>query len=318
MAKKKGNLEFRYYEIPHGESVLALYGDAWVRTYGYDENDQPILDLHFHNLLEIGLCVYGKGEVILEEQPFSYGTGTLTVIPKNYPHTTNAADHKPNKWEYLFLDVDRLLQEFYPENRHLAERLLYRISKSACCTTVQEHPALALLVRQILKEMEVHGEFYREAVCGLLRALLAELARLNPELIEEPRRTEKSRKSELLQITGALEYISDHYDQEIRIGELARLCHMSETHFRRIFVRCMGVHPIDYLNQARIKNACELLKKTNDSVTEISIKCGFCSSATFNRNFRKFMGITPNEWKKLPENYERRLTKNNISYYDGW
>ena len=82
MARKKGNVEFRYYEIPHGEPVLALYGDAWIRTYGYDEKDQPILDLHFHNLLEVGLCIYGDGEIILEETAFPYQAGTLTVIPK--------------------------------------------------------------------------------------------------------------------------------------------------------------------------------------------------------------------------------------------
>lgn len=318
MARKKGNVEFRYYEIPHGEPVLALYGDAWIRTYGYDENDQPIQDLHFHNLLEIGLCIYGDGEIILEGTAFPYQAGTLTVIPKNYPHTTNAANHQPNKWQYLFLDVDKLLTEFYPDNRRISERLAYRISKCACCTMVQEHPDLALLVRQILKEMEAHEEFYREVTLGLLRALVMEMARLNPELIEKSDREERSRKSDILQITRALEHVSDHYDREIKIGDLAQLCHLSETHFRRIFARCMGVHPIDYVNQVRVKNACELLKKSNDSITEISSKCGFCSLATFNRNFRKFMGITPNEWKKLPENYERRLAENKISYYDGW
>lgn len=318
MARRRENVEFRYYAVPHGEPVLALYGDAWIRTYGYDENDQPIRNLHFHNLLEIGLCIYGEGEVVLEETAFPYQTGTLTVIPKNYPHTTNVANHQPNKWEYLFLDAEMLLEDFYPDNRRLSGRLAYRISKGACCTTVQEHPTLNLLVRQILKEMKAHGELYREAAYGLLRALLIEMARLNPELIEKSEREERSRRADVLQITSALEYVGDHYDREIKIGDLAQLCHLSETHFRRIFARCMGVHPNDYVNQVRVRNACGLLKKTNDSVTEISIKCGFCSLSTFNRNFRKFMGITPSEWKTLPENYERRLAENNISHCDGW
>ena len=46
---------------------------------------------------------------------------------------------------------------------------------------MQEHPTLALLVRQILKEMQVREEFYRETTMGLLRALVVEMARLNPE-----------------------------------------------------------------------------------------------------------------------------------------
>ena len=103
---------------------------------------------------------------------------------------------------------------------------------------------------------------------------------------------------------------------EIKI-DLAQLCHLAETLFKWI-LRGMGVHPIDYVNQVWVRNACRLLKKTNDSIMEISIKCGFGSSAAFNRNFRKFMGITPNEWKKLPENYERRLTKQYLRGYDGF
>lgn len=34
MARKKENLEFRYYDIPHGEPLLALYGEDWIRPYG--------------------------------------------------------------------------------------------------------------------------------------------------------------------------------------------------------------------------------------------------------------------------------------------
>ena len=38
MARKRENLEFRYYDIPHGEPLLALYGEDWIRPYGYDKN----------------------------------------------------------------------------------------------------------------------------------------------------------------------------------------------------------------------------------------------------------------------------------------
>lgn len=48
--KKRQEMEFRYYEIPHGEIVLALLGNSWIREYGND-----IAKLHFHNLLELSL-----------------------------------------------------------------------------------------------------------------------------------------------------------------------------------------------------------------------------------------------------------------------
>lgn len=68
MAKQREKVEYRYYEIPEGEAVLALLGEDWIREYG-----KQIKFLHFHNLLEIGYCHWGSGEVVLGQEhiPFS-------------------------------------------------------------------------------------------------------------------------------------------------------------------------------------------------------------------------------------------------------
>ena len=49
--KKKDTIELRFYEVPQNEYVLALLGEDWIRDYGHDE-----VNLHFHNLMEIGFC----------------------------------------------------------------------------------------------------------------------------------------------------------------------------------------------------------------------------------------------------------------------
>ena len=49
--KQKETVELRLYEIPQGEPVLALLGEEWNRVYGHDN-----FYLHFHNLMEIGIC----------------------------------------------------------------------------------------------------------------------------------------------------------------------------------------------------------------------------------------------------------------------
>ena len=61
--KKKDTMELRFYEVPQNEYVLALLGDSWIRDYGHDESN-----LHFHNLMEIGYCKHGTGELILNEE----------------------------------------------------------------------------------------------------------------------------------------------------------------------------------------------------------------------------------------------------------
>ena len=76
--------------------------------------------------------------------------------------------------------------------------------------------------------------------------------------------------------------------------------------------------PMDYVNLIRIQKACELMKKSNDSMDTIAIKCGFTTTSTFNRNFRKFLDTSPYQWKINPENYEHKLLNYRISALKGW
>ena len=104
----------------------------------------------------------------------------------------------------------------------------------------------------------------------------------------------------------------------IRVEELAKACHMSETHFRRLFEGCMNMSPVDYINLVRIQKACDLMKKTNDSMDIVAQKVGFATTSTFNRNFKKFLNTSPYQWKINPENYEHKLLNYHISARKGW
>ena len=110
--KKKDTMELRFYEVPQGEYVLALLGDNWIRDYGHDESN-----LHFHNLMEIGYCKNGTGELILNEETKRYEPAMVSIIPQNYPHVTiSDIAEGPSYWEYLFFDPMVMIQELYPDN----------------------------------------------------------------------------------------------------------------------------------------------------------------------------------------------------------
>lgn len=53
-----------------------------------------------------------------------------------------------------------------------------------------------------------------------------------------------------------------------------------------------------YVNDIRLKYACQRLELTNDSMIEISLDCGFESQRTFNRVFKAFYHMTPTEYRK--------------------
>lgn len=307
--KKKPKMEYRYYEMPADSPVLALLGEKWIQNYG-----RNIDYLHFHNHLEIGFCYSGKGILTLEEEDCVFTGGMFSVIPKNFPHTTNSDGETFSSWEYLFIDADTFLTDFYHSNPIMADRMIRRVNRKVHFCKVAEKPEMVELIHQIMEIMRNRKELYLEEVKGIVLALLVEIARWNKT---EGETGEKLVGNSSL-ISPALDYISEFSDQQIRIEELAQMCHISETHFRRSFSECMNMTPVEYINWVRIKTACDELKKTNDSIGDIAIRTGFATLSTFNRNFHKIMGITPHEWRKNPECYERKLLNYDIKTQEGW
>lgn len=308
--KKQETMEFRYYDLPQKECVLALLGEDWIREYG-----DGIVCLHFHNLMEIGYCRDGYGILSLDEKNLPYEPGMVSVIPRNYPHTTNSEAGTKSYWEYLFLDPESILRSLYPENEYYRKKLLHLINREAVFGRIEEYPQLVGIVVEIMEEMRYKKEFYIEAARGLVTAFLFEVARINQDKPEEEYRGKKGGMSA---IGKALSYIGMNYREPIRIEELAEQCSMSETHFRRLFHEYMKMTPVDYVNMVRVQMACELMKKANDSMNDVAIKCGFVTTSTFNRNFKTMIGVTPYQWKKNPENYESRLLQFHISAAKGW
>ena len=106
--KKKTVVELRFYEIPQNEPVLALLGENWIRNYGHDVKNE-----HFHNIMEVALCRDGEGSLLFNGKEIAYDTGSVCVLPANYPHTTNSKEGTKSDWEYFYVDTENVLNKLY-------------------------------------------------------------------------------------------------------------------------------------------------------------------------------------------------------------
>jgi two-component system response regulator YesN len=92
--------------------------------------------------------------------------------------------------------------------------------------------------------------------------------------------------------------IQMHYaDRELSPYKIAELIDMAPGYMGRIFKKQVSKSIPDYLNEYRIERAKELLITTNDSIEEISQKTGYNNSSYFYKVFKKYMGITPAEYR---------------------
>lgn len=310
--KKKAQMQFRYYRMAYGSSILALLGEKWIRSYGSD-----VEYLHFHNLLEIGYCYDGAGQLVLGKEDCRYEKDMFSVIPRNFPHTTNSENGEVNRWEYLFVDLEGVLGEWFQNNTRRMNEIIKRINSKAVVTRAEDKPLMAAKVLEIMDTIRQMDEYYMEKAKALMIALLLDIARMFEREGGRAREAVRMEHSAVM-VSKVLDYVGYHYMEPILVEDLARMCHVSETHFRRIFTGYMEMTPLQYINTVRIQNACEYLRRTDWQVSDIANKCGFTTISTFNRNFKEIMGETPMEWRKCPENYEQQLLEFNIHSEEGW
>ncbi|PWK18155.1 AraC-like DNA-binding protein [Arcicella aurantiaca] len=96
-----------------------------------------------------------------------------------------------------------------------------------------------------------------------------------------------------------IQYIKEHITEKLSIEKLCDLACMSKANFFRQFKRELGITPVDFINQERIKIAKELLSDTHNDISDACFKAGFSSTNYFFIIFKKYVGVTPGKFKEL-------------------
>lgn len=286
--------EFRYYQIPAGDYVMALLGKGWEICYGAD---QPPDQLHFHNYMEVGYCYRGRGELIISERTYRYSGDMFSVIPENIPHTTNSDPDSICKWEFLYFDIDNFIRYEMKDCGMDPEALIRMVNRRGTLKSREHHPMLAGLIREIIEECRAKKPYSREILKAYIRVLVFSILRLDEE--HEQLRLRTLRDSNY--VGKGMRFIDSHYQEDLHVADVAAVCGLSESHFRRIFEKATRMKPVDYLNMVRVSKACEMLQKENLTMAEVSRKAGFLTPSSFNRNFKALTGMTPLSWRKTAQ-----------------
>lgn len=94
-----------------------------------------------------------------------------------------------------------------------------------------------------------------------------------------------------------LHYIHQHLTEKIPVDVLTRKAYLSRNMFFKWFKEQFGITPLEYINRERIKLAKQLLSDKQNSITSVSLQCGFSDVNYFVRLFKKTEGITPGAYQ---------------------
>ena len=280
-------LEYRNYELPADFPLLVLTGDQWHIS------PIPGKHLHIHNCLEIGVCHTSGGTMVFNNQHIHFSAGDVTCIARNVPHTTWSDPEEASRWSYLFLEPDALLGPAALRQISGLKDAGYFLSDCHLLLHGSRDAWARRYAEDIIQEMAEQPPGYQARVRGLCVALLIGMLRVYSQ--EE---TESVRDPEMSFLSPALDYIHEKYMLDFPQERLSQACHLSPTHFRRLFKEEIGTSPLAFLHQTRILKSCALLRSSGLSVTEVAGKVGYNSLSSYNRHFSQAMGCTPMAWRK--------------------
>lgn len=94
-----------------------------------------------------------------------------------------------------------------------------------------------------------------------------------------------------------VDYVEQNYRGNLEVAELARIACLSESQFRKRFVRLFKISPQQFITRIRVQTAAKLLSSTETPIAEVALKCGFCDQSYFTRQFSSFFGVSPKKYR---------------------
>lgn len=247
---------------------------------------------HFHPEIELAYIKGGAGRRHIGKHLSKYSNGDLLLIGSNLPHYGFTQPHFKNEKEIVLqFNQDFLGKDFLdiPEANKIRD-LLDRADYG-----VHFNPAARKIIGPKIEALSDIPPFKR--LLAFIR-ILDEMSEcddyevLNKEKIKAEE--ENAQDEKLAQIFGI---IRKDYHQEIKLVSLADQANMTVPSFCRYFKKQSGKTFTQFINEYRIIHACKLLSESTKMITEIAEESGYKNFSYFNRQFQKFTGKTPTEYR---------------------
>lgn len=287
--KNKKSAEFYYRSIIDSEVVQALLGTE-------DIHEDPSRK-HFHNLMEVGICRRGNGEILCKNRKYRYSEETIIIVPANEVHAIISTGDEKSFWEYIYINPLAVLKQtdILRRERKLSQ---YFVNDQVIVRDREDALFLREEVNLLMDQMRVKEYGYCQCVWGLTYAILMEIVKINHEMDDKQGNSWKVDKRSSSNITRALDYVDEHFGEDIRTSDIAKAAFVSETTLRKLFHEHFDMSPGQYVNYIRIQKAGELMRRTDASIAEVAGTVGYDNLSTFINNFKLYTGETPSKWKE--------------------
>lgn len=280
------------FRVMKGEREFVTYQkNATVRVWYGAITD--MYEMHYHSAVEICLPTMGGCQVTTQKEKFFVREGEVLIIPPGEPHALKM-DQGCARYLIIFEMNGAFTMKEFSALRALMLRTIYLDREEE--VTAEVHAVLMDLV-QIYESYSTLRNLHCYARLLDMYALLGE--KYLPRIASREEMSAINRISGEDAFNRALEYVNKNYAEDITLDSLADYAGFSRYTLSRMFTRHTGNTFTQYLNTRRVSMAAELLSQSDLPVTQVALRVGFGSIATFNRVFRAIRGCTPSQFRNV-------------------
>ncbi|MFY0689912.1 MAG: AraC family transcriptional regulator [Cyclobacteriaceae bacterium] len=256
--------------------------------YQQDSFEHP---WHFHPEYELTLILQSSGIRYVGNNISDFQEGDLVLLGSNLPHCWKNADDHRDKSRSLVIQWQKETIGDLPVFR----RIHHLLNKSQ--RGLYFHPNNRNTISNLMHQVEHENGMDRYLKFIELMDYLSQYA--DYELIAGASYSYDMSSDTTDRLNRVQLFVKNKFKEKIKLSEIASELSMSEQAFSRFFSKTMNKPFFEFVNEYRVNIASRHILETDLQMAEIAYKCGYESLPFFYKQFKKFKGYTPLEFRKM-------------------
>jgi AraC-like DNA-binding protein len=287
--------------LPPGHAVLAERGANYMWPY----------HVHSHACYELIIMTGHRGQLVVDDHQGSFQPGMAFLLAPGVAHSFHSEQPYPEpRWGISRpTDLSCELVYFHPrlvDPAHVPEltALAPLLSRARLGLSFAAGSEAVARVRELVQGV-VATSFPPARIAGLIAAL-GLLAGAGGEALAEHGAASPYRDEDMIRLEALRELLRRRFREPMSLDQAALAIGVSASTVNHLLAKYARTTFLRMLSDLRLDEAKHLLRDTSDDITSIAFAAGFGSLATFNRRFRREVGVAPHEYRLQPP--EPRLT----------
>ncbi len=263
-----------------------------------EDMDNHFYDIpHYHPEYQLTVIYEGEGTLFVGDRIDRFQAGDIFLLAPNLPHVfRNDQEYYSPKNNLKVHGISIYFREnsfgdsFFNLPEVEAIKALMDTSKGG----LRFSGAATNKVHEIMLEMKNKKDLERLVSFMTLLETLSKT--LESESISGTSYTNPLRELDNQRINVAFEYVMNNFKKPIRLKDVSEIANMSPSSFSRFFKQRTRKTFSRFVNEVRIGNACQLLKKNRCTIYESAYLVGYNNLSNFNRQFKSITGFSPREY----------------------